>query len=1097
MPPKAKAKAAKASFEDVQYYGRTAAALDINEAHHVARLCESGKQLLKQKVFDFVEQAGGSPILMHYSADGTRLKARDRRSVQLGGKKVLCQGERSDEYLVQHMFWRRTDMLGKAQTVALLQDPQPLTEGTTTNCIFSAAKEFIVYPRDIGHTGISVIHYAFDRGLYSSMVKMLRKYEQHLQASAAPPVAKRVSAMHMANRELLVWQVECGCAMHDTHNAVKWALPELFFQDKELLKDLYIIVSSMRNTFGYFHDCIHQWVAVHLQYVEDEQLPPTEALQELWVAMRVDEELADELVGLRLSWSGGRLRIAASQVDRADIGTIASALLSLWRFSFFVDSRWLSVGKSSRSVVCALLTGFDDMMKTVRALPECNDSGISGYDRMTLKAKQSFVKVSMATHVPEAFLSSLLEDSRVPLRVAELEATLDEEMQYLGGVDPVVWEWLGAVCDMSGEELQSQVLAAAHRSIAFVYDRALSAAKSYPWSLAAGNVHANLNTLAAEPSCPEDPTTGKIWQLLHRGFPRAQLVRAVELIGDCPWGTATVEQQHASGTLMRKYHPELGQETMTARAFLHTVRCLLPFVSPIERKMAMIERAMTRLSRCRPRKIHGRQLFVKDLMDLAMQQRKEGRELPDDVHKKIMQRHMRQWMEVPDVKRARYEGWALAEQSRAEQELAEKHEAMMAKLMELKDKRDTPPKFDREPLMLRACALGPDDEAAWKALYQSAAFQPDKLMELRRNAMRAPKVDTNTISDMAHYPVYAAERRTDYPPWLGGLVWGREFFDRAGLFIETDEGLRVFLVMYAKQSPYHVAFSELTVLLDSMPEASASSNWEGASVRASQQFFLCEDFKEVLHWHELPAFRVEEVGVLRPIDYVGGSILASSATLIPLDTYLGWMPPRAQRKAKQETETGGPKEAPVPKAIGSTARATTALQRSLARSQTPRAHKPGSSVDDTPAAVESDSDEDVRMIAELAEALEEVRAAVPAARVEVFPNFKVRLLGDCDAWRGEPRGKAIEAWCEVYFRFKTFRAELTHGKDEAHEICCMWCHRMQYFYDVWQAAGEAFFKFKPADIAAYPEPPEFQALIDRLAGKAKKRAEAIRQVRPK
>ena len=50
-----------------------------------------------------------------------------------------------------------------------------------------------------------------------------------------------------------------------------------------------------------------------------------------------------------------------------------------------------------------------------------------------------------------------MEDSRLPMRALELEAGLDEDMQYVASVSPGVWELLGGVCDLHGEELQPLV----------------------------------------------------------------------------------------------------------------------------------------------------------------------------------------------------------------------------------------------------------------------------------------------------------------------------------------------------------------------------------------------------------------------------------------------------------------------------------------------------------------------------------------------------------------------------------------------------------------------------------------------------------------
>eukprot|EP00974_Lingulodinium_polyedra_P075124 7279293-Lingulodinium_polyedra.AAC.1 len=49
---------------------------------------------------------------------------------------------------------------------------------------------------------------------------------------------------------------------------------------------------------------------------------------------------------------------------------------------------------------------------------------------------------------------------------------------------------------------------------------------------------------------------------------------------DCPWGASSAEQLHASATSSRKFHPEYGTETLMVRAFLRSLRLLMPGPTP-------------------------------------------------------------------------------------------------------------------------------------------------------------------------------------------------------------------------------------------------------------------------------------------------------------------------------------------------------------------------------------------------------------------------------------------------------------------------------------------------------------------------------------
>ena len=84
-----------------------------------------------------------------------------------------------------------------------------------------------------------------------------------------------------------------------------------------------------------------------------------------------------------------------------------------------------------------------------------------------------------------------------------------------------------------------------------------------------GDVDENLTAAGPE---PDQPTASNIWRLVRFGYNRAQLKKGLSLLLDAPWGTSGAEQQHASATLLKKFHPEVGQDSVMEHAFLHTLR---------------------------------------------------------------------------------------------------------------------------------------------------------------------------------------------------------------------------------------------------------------------------------------------------------------------------------------------------------------------------------------------------------------------------------------------------------------------------------------------------------------------------------------------
>ena len=94
-----------------------------------------------------------------------------------------------------------------------------------------------------------------------------------------------------------------------------------------------------------------------------------------------------------------------------------------------------------------------------------------------------------------------------------------------------------------------------------------------------GNMDDNVMALRASDE-PTDPVASKIWRLLHMDFNTRAIKSALTLMREMPWSSASVEQQHASCTVVARHHLGHGKESLKVRALLHTLRHLLPGPTP-------------------------------------------------------------------------------------------------------------------------------------------------------------------------------------------------------------------------------------------------------------------------------------------------------------------------------------------------------------------------------------------------------------------------------------------------------------------------------------------------------------------------------------
>ena len=116
----------------------------------------------------------------------------------------------------------------------------------------------------MGHRGIAVAHYTFDRACFSAMRRLLEAHHELLAGS----FVGGGSPAHLALQE---WEVFTGCALHDAHNSLKWSLHG-HFRDAELMKDVFITIAPLRNSFDLILPFLPAWLVEHLEFAGENDL---------------------------------------------------------------------------------------------------------------------------------------------------------------------------------------------------------------------------------------------------------------------------------------------------------------------------------------------------------------------------------------------------------------------------------------------------------------------------------------------------------------------------------------------------------------------------------------------------------------------------------------------------------------------------------------------------------------------------------------------------------------------------------------------------------------------------------------------------------
>ena len=263
--------------------------------------CEVTKEVLRRRVVDLVEDAAGLPILSSKSCDGTPMNVAHWSSRHLpSGKKIRTRGREGREFLVSNQFMRCFLPDDSTRIAVLMAEAVPLKTKSAA-AILSAAHQGWVDLRSLGHVGIQIDHFVWDRAGLTRLEHDCRLFHE---ARSMPDPPKDMTPETFKQHNFLV---VTPCALHDSQNAFRWGLLQ-DFQDRALMRDLYITVESLRNSADLISSRISDWVGQRLSMAPPRSESWIREHRELMDALGVDMETAGVIVDdLQLCWEDGRL----------------------------------------------------------------------------------------------------------------------------------------------------------------------------------------------------------------------------------------------------------------------------------------------------------------------------------------------------------------------------------------------------------------------------------------------------------------------------------------------------------------------------------------------------------------------------------------------------------------------------------------------------------------------------------------------------------------------------------------------------------------------------------------------------------------------
>ena len=1046
------------------------------EERHAEKVCEIIKAALREKAIELVKNAGGRPILFSYGSDGTPLLTRATLTQSVGTQRVVRSGGKAEEVLVERGFVKAFSPCGDPRVVALTRDPVPLSNGKSAAHMVTPLSKFFPVIQSLGHEGLVVYHYVFDRAVCSSLGRMALQ-RLALWQEAQPAGSGGLGGAVVS--KLKCWQVVTACANHDAQNGLRWSLKAIS-ADEDIPKRLHVVIASLRHSFDLLHGELDRFVVKRLRFVPDDPIGHQHRYS-YWVALGADSDAAEMLADLALWWSDGALEVSDRHAASPELFQRVSLLMwTLCRFKDFTDSRWATMGPSCRTLIALLSLGLKALVQDVLGDPSKSQYHLSGFSQLNHEVEHYAAVCAISSVVCDSVLYELLEDDRMAKRVSIVEEAIHTEVEWASALDDSVWHRLGRVIGIGAQSLRTDCLSAAGTMRAFMEMRFLFQARQLPWSLALGNISENLDNLLRTKEVV-DPTSQKIVQLLSMGFPRPAIEEAVSLLADCPWTTTTQEQGHRAASGMHQAHRLYGTRTLTTRSLINTVRPLfLP--APKDAQESRLLKEQAALQKRQPDKVSGRQLFFRDMVKTARGQQ-GGSDLGPGALKSLMQYHNKLYNKLDQQEKNKYEVMARGDRRRKQEDLVDEKEALAVSL-NLRRTRLAEERFEQVGrLRMANCRFSDEDCEKMARSWDSAAFAKKEVDALRVAAITPPSALPDAVLDrMELHPVEPLFRWPRQNPCFDDVARRREFFHHCLLVAHTETDYVGYLFLFGLMNPLVTAF----LVAHPDPEEDVQvprdeDTLEDLSKMQGYDHRFTIDWSKPVFGKDIVISSDQSLSVLPNMVVSGKNTVASNDVLIPFAEFFAALPEVARAKSeardvpRRRTGTAPPPQAPYPW---------------MRRYLPPDGAEPGSrstGEERERAGVEELDDDAIE--AAFSE-LERKRREIALVSTPEDKSFFCRPLGGAwtrihtgvpvDAYQGYVLGSAGKAFCQQYGCQSTMRFNISKYTGlVARGLAEFWASMMEHLFCIWFEQPQWDFHFTDEH---YNELPSAENLVNATEG---------------
>ena len=1069
-------------------------------------LVEALKAAQRETIIEAVQACSHRPVLLEYCSDLTPGLVKTIQSSSSSQVSVRKTTRRSDEFLVQYLLTTYYESSGSLESVCYHADPVRLQYGKDMASLTAVAFDFgLLTQIPSTQNVIRVRHQVYDRAIGSELRHALSG--KWLQQCAVG--LRAADDEEASTQQLFEWHTHTSCCAHDAHNALKWS-HYAAFGSTELLANVFAGVAGYKYCSGHTLDYLGSWLGEVVSGSDSNSIPSTTTLAALWTCLgATPEQITEAADEIGFFWDGHRLRVPHDFLqDPQWVNRLSTVLVSLWSFTSFSASRWLTTGASCRSMVRARMSGFMSFVTFMK------EHGISSYysagcAKLGTEEWRFMCVVGLTSYLPEAVLSTIIVDGRVPL-----QADVCTEHEFMECVSSSVWDLLGHELGHEGHRLRSDVIGGMLVSWGFLWMRSFREASSLPWRLVDGNITENIQALKSLTTPPDDDVSFKIWTLSAAGYNQKLLEDAVRLLGQCSWTSVLAEKLHSGVAVVKRHHPDLQLNSLLARSYLHLVRQMLGGPTEQEQALARWQKQWQRLQRHCPEKLGGRHVFLRDIMERATateRRRLSGKKFD---RRRIVQHHGQEWHALSDEQRRVYSHRASVERGVA---LSRKQEDMSAHLEAgavLRAQWSADVNDSRPPNLLKTSWLRPETLLKAQDFMASSAFRAGRLHSRRSSVLNCPSPMANsTMTGLVSQSILAGRSESEgLPAWAKRVCKHRLALSSSILLCVAAGHEHSYRLLVAMQRPLSLVLLPLQGLVGGRHRSGSSkASWQ---LDAAQWNTTGWQYRAGTYvtGSVLEGFSVHDVFVYVQSDFAEPGHISSYHSPEPLGPVLDALDQEpAGQSQSQDTQAASPKKARLSGAPKETLQEFPWLQHVLSQASSASENtsstapslssvRPQSSPSTAPTHV------DEQEYASLFEALDAKRREASAASVDLS-EFRFALEGDARllAKRGAAvhgvrvsvrKGSDMEQFVRQVSMGLSSRFEVSvYGQEGANVLSRVWARRMLFLKDLWDQKTESW-PFTDSALGEFETPSEIEPYLSEWSGRQLKRARDVLAMRP-